>query len=120
MAEMARNYHDSIQEKERPDEYGRIMATELVHEKCERRLSESEFNEMDKQLTCNDIEEALRLSNNGKAPGLDGIPYEFYKTLDILFRQTRGSEDESFNILGFLTKLYADVYRTNSWHAGNP
>jgi len=109
MAEMAQNYHNSIQDKDSPDEYARMMATEITLEKCNIHLSEMEFKEMDKNLTTEDIEETLRLSHNGKAPGLDGIPYEFYKLLDILFHRSRGADSEMFDVLAFLTKVYADI-----------
>jgi hypothetical protein len=79
MAQMARDYHDSVQRKDLPDEYGRIMATEITLEQCQVRLSKTEFENMDKELRYEDIGEALKLSNNGKAPGMDGLPYEFYK-----------------------------------------
>lgn len=77
MAQMARNYHEAIQEKDLPDEYGRILATEIVLEKCKVHLSEDEYHQLDKDLTENDIREALKLSKTGKSPGLDGLPYEF-------------------------------------------
>ncbi|KAJ7801466.1 hypothetical protein B0H14DRAFT_2164447, partial [Mycena olivaceomarginata] len=109
MAQMARNYHDFIQTRDLPDEYRRMMATELVLEKCNVCLSENEFNEMDRLLTNEDIQSALRLSNNGKAPGIDGIPYEFLKTLDILFEESKESVNGKFDILSFLTKLYSDI-----------
>lgn len=41
MAKMARDYHDSIQYRDLPDEYGRLMATEITLEKCDAHLSES-------------------------------------------------------------------------------
>jgi hypothetical protein len=64
---------------------------------------------MDETLSDEDAGEALKLSNNGKAPGIDGLPNEFYKILEILFRQTKGSDQESFNAIGFLTNLYDDI-----------
>jgi hypothetical protein len=85
------------------------MATEITLEKCKAHLSEKEFNDMDKNLTNDELEDALKLSNNGKAPGMDGIPYEFYKILDILFRQNKGSDHEMFNVLAFFSKVYEDV-----------
>jgi hypothetical protein len=48
MAEMARDYHESTQHKDTPDEYARMMATEITLEKCNIHLSEPEFND-DKQ-----------------------------------------------------------------------
>jgi hypothetical protein len=68
----------------------------------------SEFNEMDKRLT-EDVGCALKFSNNGKAPGVDGILYEFYKILDILHRQSKGTDHKMFDVIGFLTMLYEDI-----------
>ncbi|KAJ7899451.1 hypothetical protein B0H14DRAFT_2556529 [Mycena olivaceomarginata] len=92
MAEMARNYHNSVQHKDLPDEYGRMMATEMTLEHCNVRLSKNEFEKIDKDIRTDDVGEALKLSNNGKAPGLDGIPYEFYKIRDISFEQAKKSK----------------------------
>jgi hypothetical protein len=50
MAEMARDYHDSNQERDHLDEYGRSMAAEIVLEKCNVNLSENDFNGMNKSL----------------------------------------------------------------------
>lgn len=102
MAQMARDYHDSVQHKDKPEEYGRMLATEITLENCNVDLSEREFKDMDAELAVEDIVEALKLSNNGKSPGIDGIPYEFYKTLNILHQQTKGSGHETFDVLGFL------------------
>ncbi|KAJ7690926.1 hypothetical protein B0H14DRAFT_2229980, partial [Mycena olivaceomarginata] len=109
MAEMAQAYYDSIQEKDLPDEYGRMMATEITLEHCDVHLSENEYADMDEELTAEDLVEALRLSNNGKAPGMDGITYEFYKLLNIIFKQSKGSDKEVFDVLSFLKKLYQDI-----------
>ncbi|KAJ7923225.1 hypothetical protein B0H13DRAFT_2316755 [Mycena leptocephala] len=64
---------------------------------------------MDEELTTEDLAEALRLSNHGKAPGMDGIPYEFYKLLNIIFKQSKGSDKEAFDVLSFLKELYQDI-----------
>ncbi|KAJ7861560.1 hypothetical protein B0H14DRAFT_2296401, partial [Mycena olivaceomarginata] len=78
-------------------------------EKCDVHLTESEVDEMDKEMSAEDVRDALKLSNNGKTPGMDGITYEFYKILDILFEESRGTENESFVVVGFLAKLYEDI-----------
>ncbi|KAJ7734722.1 hypothetical protein B0H14DRAFT_2295546, partial [Mycena olivaceomarginata] len=109
MARMARDYHDSIQRKDLPEEYGRMMATQIVLEQCHVHLSESEFQKLDKSLTEDNIRNALKLSKNGRAPGLDGIPYEFFRILDITYKRTKGSEQETFNVINFLTKLYTHI-----------
>lgn len=109
IARMARDYHDSIQRKDLPEEYGRMMATQIVLEQCHVHLSESEFQKLDKSLTEDNIRNALKLSKNGRAPGLDGIPYEFFRILDITYKRTKGSEQETFNVINFLTKLYTHI-----------
>jgi hypothetical protein len=109
MAEMAQGYYDSIQEKDLPDEYGRMMATEITLEHCDVHLSDNEYTDMDEELTAEDLADTLRLSNNGKAPGMDGIPYDFYKLLNIIFKQSKGSAKEAFDVLSFLKELYQDI-----------
>jgi hypothetical protein len=49
MAKRVRDYHNSIQEKDCPDEYGNLLATELTLEQCNVRLSQSEYNQMDSE-----------------------------------------------------------------------
>jgi hypothetical protein len=106
MAQMARDYHEAIQEKDLPDEYGRILATEVVLEKCKVHLSEDEYHQLDKDLTENDIREALKLSKTGKSPGLDGLPYEFFRMLDIKFQQNK---ETAFDIMSLLAKLFTHI-----------
>jgi hypothetical protein len=64
---------------------------------------------MNKEISSENVNRALKLSNNGKSPGLDGIPYEFYKMLDILFRQSNGADQKPFDVITFLTSVYVDV-----------
>ncbi|KAJ7798362.1 hypothetical protein B0H14DRAFT_2303802, partial [Mycena olivaceomarginata] len=109
MAEMARNYHDSVQHKDLPDEYGRMMSTEMTLEHRNVHLSKNEFGKIDQDIRTDDVGEALKLSNNGKAPGFDGIPYEFYKILNISFEQAKKSNQQLFDVLSFLTRLYTDI-----------
>ncbi|KAJ7829705.1 hypothetical protein B0H13DRAFT_2372415 [Mycena leptocephala] len=52
------NYHESAQRADIPEEdYGRVMCTEEVLNKCDARLSKDEYNEMDKDLTEEDDKE---------------------------------------------------------------
>jgi hypothetical protein len=85
------------------------MCTEEVLEKCDAHLSQNEYNEMNKDLTEEDIWNALKLSNNGKAPGIDGIQYEFFKAMDIEYQKYKDKPGGAFNILGFLADLYHNI-----------
>lgn len=42
-------------------------------------LSESSRQLLEQPITCSDLEEALHLLPNAKAPGSDGLPVEFFK-----------------------------------------
>jgi hypothetical protein len=66
------------------------------------------FLQMDKELTAEDIQEALKFpKKNGKAPGLDGIPYEFFRMLE--FHQTKGTSQVTFDIMSFFARLYTHI-----------
>ncbi|KAJ7815353.1 hypothetical protein B0H14DRAFT_2603462 [Mycena olivaceomarginata] len=60
MAQMARDYHDSVQHKDKPEDYGRMLATEITLEDCNVHLSKREFKDMDAELAVEDITEALK------------------------------------------------------------
>jgi hypothetical protein len=62
MAQMARDYHNTVQAKDLPEEYGRLMATEIVLEKCKVHLSEDQYRQMDKELTGENICSTSNLS----------------------------------------------------------
>jgi hypothetical protein len=110
MAKMARDYHEATQYVDvSEDDYGRMMCTEEVLEKCDARLSKNEYNEMNKNLTEEDIQNALKLSSNGKAPGIDGIRYEFFKAMDIEYKKYKDKPGGAFNILACLADLYRDI-----------
>jgi hypothetical protein len=85
MAEMARDYHDKTQDMDQPDEYSKILATSIVLEDCNKYLTETQHAKLDEKLNVDDINTALKMSKNGSAPGLDGLPYEFYSWLHILY-----------------------------------
>lgn len=48
--------------------------------KIDRKLSPSQNQNLDKQLTKKEIKHSVDTMENEKSPGLDGLPVEFYKT----------------------------------------
>jgi hypothetical protein len=109
MAEMARDYHEKTQDMDQPDEYSRILATSIVLDDCNKYLTENQHAKLDEKLNIEDINTALKMSKNGSAPGLDGLPYEFYSWLQIRFEDDKNAERDVFDILGLLTELYSDI-----------
>ncbi len=43
------------------------------------KISESANAILSKDITLNELYDALQSTQNGKVPGIDGIPFEFYK-----------------------------------------
>ena len=44
------------------------------------QLSMASQDSLVEELSCEEVEEVLKTCKTGKAPGLDGLPYEFYRT----------------------------------------
>lgn len=78
MAEIARKHHEKLQEEQTltPE---RKRAIERLLKKIDVKFTEEDIAVLEENVTTDLIEEALRDSSNGTAPGKDGIPFEFYK-----------------------------------------
>ena len=69
------------------DFYKKLYRTENVNEKTQEKLlrnvktklSKEKQTELDKPFTEKEIAKAIEKLQNGKSPGLDGFPIEFYK-----------------------------------------
>ncbi|KAJ7328025.1 Endonuclease/exonuclease/phosphatase [Mycena albidolilacea] len=100
MATMARNYHNKIQKDRRetaPDI--RDHTIDVVLTRTARKASEEHIRDLSRKLTREDVQEALKLSANGKAPGLSGFTYEFWKILDDRFKTAVSMDKEGFDII---------------------
>jgi ribonuclease HI/exonuclease III len=102
MLEIATAHHQKLQNK--PEwNLERKIAAEALLGKVNVRLSETQIETMDAPVARDDVLKALKVSNNGKVPGADGIPYEFYK----VWSDPRTTSDP--DIIEILHKLYVDI-----------
>ncbi|KIK40284.1 hypothetical protein CY34DRAFT_38791, partial [Suillus luteus UH-Slu-Lm8-n1] len=63
-------------------------------------------------LSKENIEEVLKLLLNGKAAGIDGLPYEFWKWLNEASKSSHegeGNEDEPFDLIQCITDTYNNI-----------
>ncbi|KAF6749305.1 hypothetical protein DFP72DRAFT_780681, partial [Ephemerocybe angulata] len=115
MAEIARSYHEKAQtDTDPPQEGEREKAIQEVLGQIDRKLSDEQNLKLSENLTYEDISEALKLMPNGKAPGLDGIPTELWKTLNKEYisqnkrRQAPGSQPP-FDVIALIKAAFNDV-----------
>jgi len=80
MARIAGEYHNALQYQDIASQDERKTALErTIAEGIETSLSLEHYDELQKPLTKDNTKEVLKLSPNGKAVGIDGLPYEFWK-----------------------------------------
>jgi ribonuclease HI/exonuclease III len=115
MAEAARTYHESLQadgiDNCSPIERRRQIREVLSFSKS--GLDDDAKRSMDNPPDEADVLEALNLSANGKAPGLDGIPYELWKDLHRQYTESTTSPRRhrtTFNIALLFSSLFQDIH----------
>ncbi|KAK6972174.1 Endonuclease/exonuclease/phosphatase [Favolaschia claudopus] len=87
MASLARDYHDNLQSV-RPEVPPEVREEKIrtVIGRTARKITEEQKEILQRRLTYEDVQRALKMSANNKAPGLDGIPYEVWRILDDRYR----------------------------------
>ncbi len=112
MATMARAHHMNVQR----DDSGmrsteeREQDIEEALDSLDARVTDDQATNLGRTLTYEECVLSLRLSKNGSAPGLDGIPFELWKAL-----HARHTEDSrfpartKFDIVRLLTAAFQDV-----------
>ncbi|KAJ7266032.1 Endonuclease/exonuclease/phosphatase, partial [Mycena rebaudengoi] len=110
MATMAMKYHDKIQSDRRetaPDIRDHTIDVVLV--RTARKVTPEQEADLSAKLSIEDVKNALKLSANNKAPGLNGINYEVWKILDSRYQTNVSQEKPAFDILGALHKVFNDI-----------
>ncbi|KAJ3803759.1 hypothetical protein F5876DRAFT_54159, partial [Lentinula aff. lateritia] len=87
MANMMRDYHEEVQlAKDQPDPGVREQTIEKVLNTVTVKISETHQQNLSCGLTLANVQDALKLSANQKAPGLDGICYEIWKIIHARYK----------------------------------
>jgi len=86
MAELAHNYHETLQTKEStrimsPEERERTRTEFLGGIPANQKLPDPERTPLNWKVTEEQVVEALKRAKEGSATGLDGCPYELWKHL---------------------------------------
>ncbi|KAJ3971322.1 hypothetical protein EV361DRAFT_800304, partial [Lentinula raphanica] len=110
MADMMRDHHQNLQyDTEHPNEELRTQAMTTVLHRINTHLPENLQEPLRRRLSREDTEQALTLSANYKAPGIDGITYETWKILDGRYTNALAHEKQTFDIIDALQRVYNDI-----------
>ncbi|KAJ3712217.1 hypothetical protein C8R42DRAFT_594865, partial [Lentinula raphanica] len=110
MADMMRDHHEGIQLDEHDaNEPDRETAIAHVLEQIEVSITEEANDLLSQKLTDEDVCKALKLSANHKAPGLNGISYEIWKTINARYQNAKAHSKPAFNIIKTLRMVYNEI-----------
>ena len=110
MANIAQNYHNNVQLIGiNRDPSLKEEATQEVLNNIQIWIDPEHFTKLESKMTTGNVLEALRLSANNKAPGLDGIPYEVWKSLKDRSDSVQGTDKKALDIIKVLTMVYNDI-----------
>ena len=70
-----KNYFQNLYTKQKTCEKTQNLLLKYISHK----ITNEQNNKLTKQIEITEIKEAIQSMENGKSPGLDGIPIEFYK-----------------------------------------
>jgi ribonuclease HI len=115
MAKLARTYHQTLQYDSDPPptdkERKQQIQTPLEAIPAEQSLENPETTEMNELLDEASVKKALDQTKNGTATGLDGCPYELWKTLKKRHDDDVIAGKQGFDIIRVLTQVYQDIQK---------
>jgi hypothetical protein len=120
MAKIAKEHHDKMQEA---DTNGPLHERERLIQSTlnaiDSKLTEEERTALDCNLSEDNITSTLTSTANGKAPRLDGYPYELWKTLYKRNQDLESQEKEGFDIIRTLKTIFNNIERNGIPEASN-
>ena len=105
MADIAKNYHETLQKQNINDHIPKEQFNEVL-DHLQPQVDETAKQRMQALITAPEIADAMKGLPHGKAAGIDGIPYEFWVYLQQKFDT---KNPRSFNILRLLTLVFNDI-----------
>jgi exonuclease III len=106
MTEIATEYHEKLQAAPEMTSERKEAIQEMV-DITDKELTDNQKEMLEATTTQGEIEDAISLSSNGTTPGIDGIPYEFYKSWKS--PETEEEEKTEPDVSKMLHLLYNDI-----------
>ena len=114
MADMAKQYHMALQDERDPtgDAEQRERSIQTALRAVQMTISAEQAEAMGRDYTWDECETALKEGKTGSSPGLDGLPYELWKTLHERYEaDSKKDVDCAFNVVELLTLVFNDIKR---------
>ncbi len=109
MANTAKTHYDGLQTDVLPPDFNHGDAIETALEPLEAKLSPGQKGVLAKRMKRLEIIEAVSESPLGKAPGLDGLPAEVWKTYLKWEQSDESAGRETFRISHVLKSVFNDI-----------
>ncbi|KAL1946415.1 hypothetical protein VTO73DRAFT_15542 [Trametes versicolor] len=110
MLEVATSFFDGLQYVDPPEsEEQHGLDIEEVAARLETSLPNQIKADLTKRIKSYEIEQAIDEAASGKAPGLDGIPTEVWKTYQAWYRRDVKAGKPAFNIAQAMCAVYNDI-----------
>ncbi|KAI1784285.1 hypothetical protein LXA43DRAFT_976759 [Ganoderma leucocontextum] len=112
MAKMARTHHINVQRDDpgmRPPAQ-RELDIQTALDSIQTKATEDQAGMLGARISRDECELALRFSKNGTSPGVDGIQFEVWKTLDSRFvEDARHENRQTFDVMAVLNEVFEDI-----------
>ncbi|KAL1937522.1 hypothetical protein VTO73DRAFT_13108 [Trametes versicolor] len=112
MAEVARAHYDGLQDCDPMSEdepHAEYIREALLPAKG--RLTNEQKARMAQKITRDEVEEAVKEAARNKAPGLDGLPSEIWKTYLAWYESDTKKGETAIDVVGALTTVFNDIAR---------
>ena len=120
MTQIAATYHDKIQSNDREQHATtNLQKLEATLNCLKTKLSMESKQKLREQITEEEVRNAIRKTNNDKAPGLDGIPIELWKSMDDQFKNDKSNPKKKCDIVWCLTQVFTDIEKNGMSPAAN-
>ena len=120
MAQVAASYHENIQfEGHDPLKLTDNPELRECLNRLRTRLSSEAKQKLTEQISGGEIRTAIRKTNSDKAPGLDGIPTELWRSLDDQYTNDKAQPRKKCDIVWALSRVFQDIEEHGMDHAAS-
>lgn len=109
MASIAMEYYNGLQADPDLEKEQQAATTASVLDEIEATLTETQAATIGEQLSTLEVMKAIREAASGKAPGLDGLPSEIWKTYLRQYETDVHKKRPAFSVATALAAVYNDI-----------